>query len=421
MSILLASAVPELRLVQDQILSSIEEKLVNIVNPSRLNLIWDRIWTCVRVGMRTIAKALVSFLVPGIRTIWRALLSALVSGTRTIREAQLPDIRAIRDALVLTLVSSMRITEEVLIFGIRTIRDALVSGMRTMGEALVSALVSGVRTTGEALLYGMRTVGEVIVSALLWLSWWTFKVFAVIWCVGLLIRIVRRERILPKPINALGGAFEWLFLLYTERRERLEAEERQKHVEKLERMRKAEAAQREKERQAQVKRQAREEAQRREEKKQAQIKRQLEEELRRRKEEARRKQQRKERENTFVTDFESWSQCSDNPIRLREPPQPPGSKGTVCTDMTCRKIKRDLDVSFCKHSVKELVEAYVKIKEPTTKHKDEIMQKYLRKQIILWHPDKNFRHCNERVKKQAEELTKLMGSLLPQKKSTWDT
>ncbi|ORY63291.1 uncharacterized protein BCR38DRAFT_436436 [Pseudomassariella vexata] len=113
---------------------------------------------------------------------------------------------------------------------------------------------------------------------------------------------------------------------------------------------------------------------------------------------------------TDADDFKLWmlktelAMCQRDHIRTI--PQP---KAIACNDPVCKDTMGALRVSFCRHGMQKLLNAYVKI------HKSEDWkERFLCEQKRVWHPDR-FTRCPEDVRSHiqqvAEELMKVMAEL----------
>lgn len=116
---------------------------------------------------------------------------------------------------------------------------------------------------------------------------------------------------------------------------------------------------------------------------------------------------------TRANAFESWMQKSETMLRdrtnIRLLPQP--DIRMLCKDPTCTARMESLRITCCTHSMKQLVDAYVKVKHLSEERKRGL----LKSQKKTWHPDR-FTRCpeeaRERIQRVAEEFMKIMGGLL---------
>ncbi|KAI1485381.1 hypothetical protein F5X96DRAFT_660229 [Biscogniauxia mediterranea] len=108
--------------------------------------------------------------------------------------------------------------------------------------------------------------------------------------------------------------------------------------------------------------------------------------------------------------FEEWKKESEammgDRARIRSIPQPKPTSAT-CNNSGCEKRMAGLGVTFCTHTMKQLLDAYVEVKRLPIGEKERI----LREQRKIWHPDR-FTRCSEDVKEKiqrvAEEFMKVM-------------
>ncbi|KAH8174604.1 hypothetical protein LIA77_06023 [Sarocladium implicatum] len=78
---------------------------------------------------------------------------------------------------------------------------------------------------------------------------------------------------------------------------------------------------------------------------------------------------------------------------------------------SCQAIRRELCVDFCKHSLTSLVKAYALVKFGSdTREQGKVHQATLGKLARLWHPDR-FVSGTDKLRKQAEEMSKIVNSL----------
>ncbi|KAK7948420.1 uncharacterized protein PG986_009306 [Apiospora aurea] len=112
--------------------------------------------------------------------------------------------------------------------------------------------------------------------------------------------------------------------------------------------------------------------------------------------------------------FEEWMSTTDallsNKSNLRHIPDPPTLPLREHCDVSCKEWKKRLGVTFCEHSIKELIQAYVNVRKLSWKGR----RAFLSKQRYIWHPDR-FTQCPEDVRDRlqlvAGELANIMERL----------
>ncbi|KAI0018060.1 hypothetical protein F4780DRAFT_795402 [Xylariomycetidae sp. FL0641] len=118
----------------------------------------------------------------------------------------------------------------------------------------------------------------------------------------------------------------------------------------------------------------------------------------------------KAREATLSNAFEAWLDeihvLMGDRARIRNlPPRAPPAAS--CSSDFCKQRKAEKNVTFCAHSIQQLVDAYVSTKRLTPEQRRQM----LRKQVIMWHPDR-FAACSAdvrpRIQEVAMELMKVM-------------
>lgn len=109
--------------------------------------------------------------------------------------------------------------------------------------------------------------------------------------------------------------------------------------------------------------------------------------------------------------FEAWMKRSsgmtpEDMAKIQHIPDPPAVP--LRCDETCKEAKAELRVAFCKHSMKDLIEAYITASNSNFK-REELVKQLVR----IWHPDnQKFIRSDRRVRKQAAEMTKILNGML---------
>lgn len=89
------------------------------------------------------------------------------------------------------------------------------------------------------------------------------------------------------------------------------------------------------------------------------------------------------------------------------PPLPPASLSTPCSNTICESVKVECDISFCKHSMESLVDIYA---QETGTEKARLLKRL--KQILHPnHPKFNIEGVSGRIKRQAEEMAKILSGI----------
>ncbi|KAI1499408.1 hypothetical protein F5X99DRAFT_389857 [Biscogniauxia marginata] len=149
--------------------------------------------------------------------------------------------------------------------------------------------------------------------------------------------------------------------------------------------------------------------------------REAEEAARRNREEERERNRRQQRESevtarrktleSISNNFVAWKKKTEammsDRAKIRSIPQPTSSP---CNDSTCKERMARLEITFCTHNMKRLVDAYVEVNKLSIEER----RRLLDQQKKMWHPDR-FTRCSEDVKENvqqvAQELMKIMDGL----------
>lgn len=117
---------------------------------------------------------------------------------------------------------------------------------------------------------------------------------------------------------------------------------------------------------------------------------------------------RQELSNAFKSWMEEVKVVTADKAKARSIPQP---LSIPCADVSCKTGRKELDVTFCKHSLAELVDAYAEVNKLSAEAKRELLDQ----QRKVLHPDR-FTRCpeevRERVQQVAEELMKVIHQVM---------